>query len=496
MQPTLQLPLHDQGWAEGFLAAQSLEAARLVGCAPGASFGSAKCWPGERFAEALRDLAEQEGLAAVLLFGSSAEASATRTVAQGLSGLPVIDLSGRTNLAQALALLVRLDLFLTNDSGLMHAAAALGVPTLAVFGSTNPVTTAPLGPWVELVRRPLECSPCLKPTCPRGDLACFMAIAPQEVTRAALGLLARRSGRESSAVKVLIVKLSALGDIVQSLPVAMAIWRQEPQVHLDWLVEAPSAGLLQGHPALNQVLVSPRRQSVHQLDRGGLKTWLRWLRAVEYDAVLDLQGLMKSAIFVSLSRGRRKIGFAGGKEPLAAWALNQRLPAFDPQRHALERYLDLLKPLGIMRPARLGVAWSPRRRPWMRRLACWVPAGPAAPGGTAPRGQVGFQVVAHGALGATGALLHQASNLAISGSPADQPVTQAILAQAGLPDGVTDLAGRTGLKDLAAALCLSTVVATDTGVMHLAAALSPRWPLCSALPVRGARGLMARGTKC
>lgn len=192
VQPVLELSPRDQGWAEGFLAAQGLETERLLGCAPGASFGPAKCWPAERFAASLRQLAGQ-GFAAILLFGSASEAQATRAVAQGLEGLKVIDLSGRTNLAQALALLARLGIFLTNDSGLMHAAAALEVPTLAVFGSTNPVTTAPLGPWVELVRRPVECSPCLKPLCAKGDLRCFTAIQPPEVTSAALGLLARRA---------------------------------------------------------------------------------------------------------------------------------------------------------------------------------------------------------------------------------------------------------------------------------------------------------------
>lgn len=190
VRPLLELSPHDQGWAQGFLAGQDLPAGPLYGCAPGASFGPAKCWPAERFAAALRDLAAPEG-AAVLLFGSTAEAAATRGVAQGLEGLRVVDLAGRTSLAQALALLARLDLFITNDSGLMHAAAALGVPTLAVFGSTNPVTTAPLGPWVELVRRPVECSPCLKPVCPRGDLRCFASITPEEVAQTARSLRAR-----------------------------------------------------------------------------------------------------------------------------------------------------------------------------------------------------------------------------------------------------------------------------------------------------------------
>lgn len=271
-----------------------------------------------------------------------------------------------------------------------------------------------------------------------------------------------------------MVKLSALGDVVQSLPVAMAIRRQMPQARLDWLVEAPSAGLLEGHPALSGVLVSPRRQLARAQGWVGLKSWLEGLRAVEYDAVLDLQGLMKSAIFVGLSRGRRKIGFSGGKEPLAAWALNERLAAFDPQRHALERYLDLLEPLGIMRPARpeFGLEPAPAALEAASRLL-----GPRQPGRPLvvlhPVAQWESKLwpVEHWA-GLARMLRQAGAELAISGSAADRPITQDIVAQAGLDEGLKDLAGRTSLKELAAVLTLATaVVATDTGVMHLAAAL-------------------------
>ncbi len=189
VQPELRLPAGDGEWAAEFLADQGLEGERLLGLAPGAAFGPAKCWPAERFAAAARGLARQ-GLGAVLLFGSRGEAAACAQVAGGLAGLKVVDLSGRTSLGQALALLARLDLFVTNDSGLMHAAAALGRPTVAVFGSTNPVTTAPLGPWVRLVRQAVECSPCLKPVCPRPEMICFTGIEPAQVVAAGRELLA------------------------------------------------------------------------------------------------------------------------------------------------------------------------------------------------------------------------------------------------------------------------------------------------------------------
>jgi heptosyltransferase-2 len=202
VRPVLHLSAEDRQWATEFLEGLGLSnGAPLLGLAPGAAFGPAKCWPAERFAAAATELLA-EGFAGVLLFGSAKEAAATAQVATALPGrrpgaARVVDLAGATGLGQAFALLERLGLFLTNDSGLMHAAAALGTPTLAVFGSTNPVTTAPQGPWVSLVRKPVDCGPCLKPECPT-DLRCLTAIAPEEVAAAARELLRAKAKGEGA----------------------------------------------------------------------------------------------------------------------------------------------------------------------------------------------------------------------------------------------------------------------------------------------------------
>jgi heptosyltransferase-2 len=188
VRPELVLAPADLDWAGEYLRREGLEGARLLGLAPGAAFGPAKQWPAERFAATARDLADVTD--AVLLFGSQGESAACEAVARGLAGMETRNLAGATQLGQALALVERCYLFITNDSGLMHAAAALGRPTVAVFGSTNPVTTGPLGPRTALVRSPVDCSPCLKPQCPGGDLKCFTAISPEEVAQAARGLLA------------------------------------------------------------------------------------------------------------------------------------------------------------------------------------------------------------------------------------------------------------------------------------------------------------------
>jgi lipopolysaccharide heptosyltransferase I len=278
-------------------------------------------------------------------------------------------------------------------------------------------------------------------------------------------------------MKVLLVKLSALGDVVQALPVAMAIKRQMPQAQVDWVVERPSAGLLYGHPALNRILVSPRHViSDHKSEFfRHVIPFIRQLRAEYYDAVLDLQGLMKSAMVVALSRGRRKIGFKGGKEPLASWPLNLRLDPYDPDRHALKRYLDVLEPLGILRPSqaefglqagrealdRVGEMLGRMRandRPLvvLHPMALW-------PSKLWP--------VSHWAELAR-MLAGQGLHLVLSGAPADRPVTEKIASLSGVGDDLLNLAGRTGLPDMVALLSLADVlVSTDTGVMHLAAAL-------------------------
>ena len=191
VRPFIRIDPTDYDWAGNYLKEQGIEG-RILGLAPGAAFGPAKCWPAQRFAQTARRLL-REPFDAALLFGSRGEASYCAQVLRSLEGDRVIDLSGATSLGQALALLARLELFITNDSGLMHAAAALGVSTVAVFGSTNPTTTAPLGPFVELVRKEVDCSPCLKPHCPEGDLKCFTAISPDDVLEACARLLERRS---------------------------------------------------------------------------------------------------------------------------------------------------------------------------------------------------------------------------------------------------------------------------------------------------------------
>jgi heptosyltransferase II len=160
---------------------------RIIGISPGAAYGTAKRWIPERFAEAAAELASVRG-AALALFGSRAEHQLCEQIAEMLPGCNVTNYAGRTTLEQFIELASRCELFLTNDSGAMHIASALGVPTVAIFGATDDIATGPTGPRARVVREQVECSPCLLRECPI-DHRCMARVSAGRVVEEALDLL-------------------------------------------------------------------------------------------------------------------------------------------------------------------------------------------------------------------------------------------------------------------------------------------------------------------
>lgn len=173
----------------------------LLGVAPGAAFGGAKRWPEKRFAGVLARLAADAGVTSVLV-GSRADTTATSTVAEeagkisgGAGARRPIDLSGRTNLRQLAGVVANCSAFLSNDSGAMHLAAAVGVPVVAVFGPTDERVTAPLGRPAGASHRPVTvvvgeawCRPCGLRECPI-DHRCMVRVGVDEIVDAVKDVL-------------------------------------------------------------------------------------------------------------------------------------------------------------------------------------------------------------------------------------------------------------------------------------------------------------------
>jgi len=147
----------------------------------GASYGSAKCWPPERFAAALNEFASLFD-ADVVLLGTAQELPVSDAIRRDLRRTPV-DLTGKTAVAELPGLLSQCHLFLGNDSGAMHVAAAVGLPVVAVFGPTDPLGTAPVTPKAAIIQQQPYCSPCFLRRCPT-DHRCMKAVTPAMVVEA------------------------------------------------------------------------------------------------------------------------------------------------------------------------------------------------------------------------------------------------------------------------------------------------------------------------
>ncbi|WP_228488201.1 lipopolysaccharide heptosyltransferase II [Caenimonas koreensis] len=179
-QPRLHLP---EEHIISALAAQGLQRGSYYVFAPGAEYGPAKRWPAIHYTELARSLD-----APVLLLGSGKEGALCEEIA-GADPKQVVNLAGKTSLLDAFALIAAARAAVSNDSGLMHVAAAFGVPQVAVFGSSSPRHTPPLNDKAQVVwlkddaayQPPLDCAPCFERECPLGHTRCLVDITPERV---------------------------------------------------------------------------------------------------------------------------------------------------------------------------------------------------------------------------------------------------------------------------------------------------------------------------
>ncbi len=148
----------------------------------GASYGSAKCWPPDRFAQ-FANRFQSEHDADVILFGTPGEVVVSNAIVAGMNRKP-IDLDGKTAVGDLPSLLSQCHVFLGNDSGAMHVAAAVGLPVVAVFGPTDPEGTSPVTTRYSIVQQKPYCSPCFLKRCPT-DHRCMKNVTPDMVLMAA-----------------------------------------------------------------------------------------------------------------------------------------------------------------------------------------------------------------------------------------------------------------------------------------------------------------------
>jgi len=271
--------------------------------------------------------------------------------------------------------------------------------------------------------------------------------------------------------RILIVKLSSFGDVLHALPFLEALRDAFPQGHITWLVEEAYAPLLVAHPALNEVWPVPRVRLGEKAGAKELLNLLRLLRRVRvaaFDLVIDLQGLLKSALWVALAKSPRKVGYDRTRE-LSYLALTERIPPFDPEAHAVWRYLNMARHLGAP-PAlprfRLGLtpAFPDSLLPSDRPLVVLHPGA---------RWPTKLWPAPAWARLADWLSREKRCAVVITGSAGDRELAEEIAG--GMREKVWNLAGRSTLSELAGIMQKARLAVTaDTGPMHLAAALGSK----------------------
>jgi heptosyltransferase-1 len=279
---------------------------------------------------------------------------------------------------------------------------------------------------------------------------------------------------------ILLVKLSAIGDVVHTLPLLEVLRKNFPEARIDWLVEEEASPIIEAHKDIDHVIVSHRKSWQKRLllhgDRLGVfpevKRFFDDLRSQEYDLVIDLHGLFKSGLLTGLARGRRKIGFTGGKEGSVLFLTDRPYP-FDCDRHALDRYLQAAEYLGCtinswkgsipvqaQDKSRIDPLLADRFSPDDTLIA----VNPMARWATKLWDMQSFSRLAQ-------RLMEELScRVLFTGGSSDRPVIQRIVKSLNPPP--PNLAGVTTLRELAYLYTrCRLVITTDTGPMHIAAAM-------------------------
>lgn len=267
-------------------------------------------------------------------------------------------------------------------------------------------------------------------------------------------------------MRIVMIKPSALGDIVHTLPVLSALRGQYPQSHIAWVINQSFAGLLKGHPDLDEIIPFNRGDS-------GIRSAIRFgkeLRQRKFDLAIDLQGLLRTGLMTFAAGARRKVGFANAREG-AKYFYNERVAVKDADRiHAVDRYWQLVEYLGAgSQPKRFDLPIHPSDRQEIESELKGLPRP--------------WYAVAAGAKWITkrwppeqfGQLLRRAQaefggTAIFVGVNEDSPLSQ--IAMTSINGPALDWCGKTNLPKLAATLSLADVmIANDTGPLHLAAAL-------------------------
>jgi len=429
-----------------------------------------KIWPAAHFARLLDKLAAVDGCR-IALVGDASDAPASTAVKQHMNSA-VLDLTGTTDLRVLREVISSAALVVTNDSAPLHVADALGVPTLALFGPTDPAKYGPRGTRTASLRKDIFCSPCERPLCrPGGSHECMNELGPDEAYRRAAALLSGTVPIHTP--RILVVRLDRVGDLVLSLPAVQAVRRRHPNAWIAMMTRPYTRALVEGHPLVDETIPYLYEKGGRHCGALGSLRMIREIRKRRFDAALILHPSNRSMLVPFFAGVPLRVGFKSGPW----WALTRAVAdcRHEGSRHEADLTLDVARaylddPGVPVEMPEIPVSREEELRAWRKvegaiysdeRIVALHP-GASCPSKRWPLdrfAELGRRIAAE-----------TPYRVAIVGGREDAASGHELAAAIG--PRAADLTGRFDLKELAAFLRRTeALVSNDSGPVHVAAAV-------------------------
>ncbi len=438
----------------------------FVAIAPGAA-SDLKRWSLQRFASLARRIV-QDSHAQVVLLGDAKDQTLVAPLKESIPYL--VDLTGRTTLLDLAAVLKRSKLFITNDSGPMHIAVAVGTPVIAIFGPSDAGRYGPIGEHDQIMRLDLSCSPCSQAQCPLGTHACMEDLQVEQVWSSVEKSL-RGAPRRSNPVeiatprKILFVRTDRIGDVLVSTPAIRALRKANPQAWISVMVAPAAYQAVQLNPDINEVLVYDKRANWWRQ----FQLW-RQLRLRNFDLAIIAHCTNPVNWLVFLAGIPERIGHARR----AGYLLTRPLPNVKVlgEKHEAEYVVDLVRILGAesveIKPhfyfdeedARFALTMMKKMGINGKRPVVAVHAGSSSPSKCWPKEY--FAKLVERLAG------RKDIQVILVGGTNEMALSQEIV-PAGLENQVVDFTGLLNLRELGAVLArCALLVSADSGPVHVA----------------------------
>ncbi len=448
----------------------SQESSRLVVAAVG-SKSDIKKWPAEYYAKLLDRLAKLEGCQVVLIGDGHDNADASKV--ESLMIEDVKNLCGKTDFKELCSIIQKAALVITNDSAPLHIADSLKIPTLAIFGPTDPKKYGPRFSGSAALRREIFCSPCEEAQC-RYHHECMNDLDVDEVYKRAASLLNDELRAEN--FKILVIRLDRIGDLILSFPAIEALRAHFPNAHLALMVRSYTEEIAQSCPWVDEVIA-------YRYERGGqhrsLLGYCRFVHEIirrKFDAAFILHPSVRSHLLPALCGIPYRVGF----DSYLPFLLTTKVP--DRRHEGLksesDATLDIVKAFGVRVPSEKELILSVfpedeyfiesilNEASWQRG-GDWIAFHPGASCVSKRWSKESFALL--------GRKLVQEENRQLVVIGGEETVSIGLYLKETIGERVLDLTGKLNLKQTAALLKKCEVlISNDSGPVHLAAAVGTR----------------------